>query len=69
MYQICLGRPEFASSEVTDEYRASLESGVPFPSRLARPAEYAQLACMIVDHDYLNGETIRMDGALRMAPR
>ena len=54
---------------VTDEYRASLESGVPFPSRLARPAEYAQLACMIVEHDYLNGETIRMDGALRMAPR
>ncbi|WP_027507164.1 SDR family NAD(P)-dependent oxidoreductase, partial [Rhodococcus sp. UNC23MFCrub1.1] len=54
---------------VTPEYRAGLEAGVPFPSRLAQPTEYAQLAQMIVEHDYLNGETIRMDGALRMAPR
>ena len=37
--------------------------------RLARPDEYAQLALAIVDHDYLNGEVIRMDGSLRMAPR
>ena len=37
--------------------------------RLARPEEYAKLALAVVDHDYLNGETIRMDGALRMAPR
>jgi len=54
---------------VSDEYRAGLSVGVPFPHRLARPAEYAQLATMIVEHDYLNGETIRMDGALRMAAR
>ncbi|MDF3313266.1 SDR family NAD(P)-dependent oxidoreductase [Rhodococcus sp. T2V] len=54
---------------VTDEYRQGLEAGVPFPSRLAQPAEYAKLAQMIIEHDYLNGETIRMDGALRMAPR
>lgn len=54
---------------VTEEYRKGLESGVPFPSRLAQPAEYAQLVQMIVEHDYLNGETIRMDGALRIAPR
>ncbi|RMI34163.1 SDR family NAD(P)-dependent oxidoreductase [Nocardia stercoris] len=54
---------------VTDEYRKGLEAGVPFPSRLGRPDEYAQLAEYIVSHDYLNGETIRMDGALRMAPR
>ncbi|WP_226438284.1 SDR family NAD(P)-dependent oxidoreductase [Rhodococcus yananensis] len=54
---------------VTEDYRRGLEAGVPFPSRLAQPAEYAQLAQMIVEHDYLNGETIRMDGALRMAPR
>lgn len=54
---------------VTEEYRKGLESGVPFPSRLGRPDEYAQLAQSIVEHDYLNGETIRMDGALRMAPR
>lgn len=54
---------------VSDEFRASLAAGVPFPQRLGRPDEYAQLALAIVDHDYLNGEVIRMDGALRMAPR
>ncbi len=54
---------------VTDEFREGLSAGVPFPKRLARPDEYAQLAGMIIEHDYLNGETIRMDGALRMAPR
>jgi NAD(P)-dependent dehydrogenase (short-subunit alcohol dehydrogenase family) len=54
---------------VSDEFRAGLADGVPFPKRLALPAEYAQLAVMIVEHDYLNGEVIRMDGALRMAPR
>ncbi|AWH94144.1 hypothetical protein A6035_17555 (plasmid) [Dietzia lutea] len=41
----------------------------PFPSRLGRPSDYAQLANAIVEHDYLNGESFRMDGALRMAPR
>ena len=54
---------------VSDEFRAGLAEGVPFPQRLARPDEYAKLALAIIDHDYLNGETIRMDGALRMAPR
>jgi NAD(P)-dependent dehydrogenase (short-subunit alcohol dehydrogenase family) len=51
------------------EINASLAAGVPFPQRLARPDEFAQLAAMILEHDYLNGETIRMDGALRMAPQ
>jgi NAD(P)-dependent dehydrogenase (short-subunit alcohol dehydrogenase family) len=54
---------------VSDEFRAGLAAGVPFPKRLGHPAEYAQLAVAIVEHDYLNGEVIRMDGALRMAPR
>ncbi|HZX37321.1 MAG TPA: SDR family NAD(P)-dependent oxidoreductase [Streptomyces sp.] len=54
---------------VSEEFRTSLAAGVPFPQRLARPEEYAQLVLSIVAHDYLNGETIRMDGALRMAPR
>lgn len=54
---------------VNDEFRATLASGVPFPKRLGLPEEYAKLALMIADHDYLNGEVIRMDGALRMAPR
>jgi NAD(P)-dependent dehydrogenase (short-subunit alcohol dehydrogenase family) len=52
-----------------DEVRSGLAAGVPFPNRLARPEEFAQLVLMIVAHDYLNGETIRMDGALRMGPR
>jgi len=47
----------------------SLSANVPFPPRLARPDEYAQLVLMLTDHDYLNGETIRMDGALRMGPQ
>ena len=54
---------------VGDEFRAGLAAGVPFPKRLAEPDEYAQLAQSIIEHDYLNGETIRMDGSLRMAPR
>ena len=40
-----------------------------FPQRLGLPAEYAQLACQIVENRMLNGETIRLDGALRMPPR
>ncbi|MDY0013123.1 MAG: SDR family NAD(P)-dependent oxidoreductase [Rhodocyclaceae bacterium] len=52
-----------------ENVRASLGSAVPFPSRLGRPAEYGKLAITIVENPYLNGETIRLDGALRMAPR
>jgi NAD(P)-dependent dehydrogenase (short-subunit alcohol dehydrogenase family) len=54
---------------VSEEFRAGLAAGVPFPKRLAQPEEYADLVAFIVEHDYLNGETFRMDGALRMAPR
>ncbi|GAA4832158.1 SDR family NAD(P)-dependent oxidoreductase [Kitasatospora terrestris] len=53
----------------SDEVRAGLAAGVTFPQRLAEPAEYARLVTMVAEHDYLNGETIRMDGALRMAAR
>jgi len=54
---------------VSDDFCAALAAGVPFPQRLCRPDEFAELVGMVVTHDYLNGETIRMDGALRMAPR
>lgn len=54
---------------VSEEYRAGLAEGVVFPKRLARPDEFAQLVLMLAEHDYLNGETVRMDGALRMAPQ
>ncbi len=49
--------------------RQSLTRQVPFPARLGRPAEYAALACHIIENAMLNGESIRLDGAIRMAPR
>jgi len=52
-----------------EEARQALGAGIPFPQRLGQPAEYAQLACQIVENRMLNGETIRLDGALRMPPR
>jgi NAD(P)-dependent dehydrogenase (short-subunit alcohol dehydrogenase family) len=54
---------------VAEEYRRGLAAGIPFPSRLGDPGEFAQLALSIIDNDYLNGDVIRLDGALRMAPR
>jgi NAD(P)-dependent dehydrogenase (short-subunit alcohol dehydrogenase family) len=51
------------------EAQESLGKQVPFPSRLGRPTEYAQLARAIVEIEMLNGETIRLDGAIRMAPK
>ncbi len=55
---------------VSEEFRAALGRRRPLPpSASATPSEYARLVTMIIEHDYLNGETIRMDGALRMAPR
>ena len=51
------------------EQREALGAGIPFPSRLGRPEEYAQLACEIVANPMLNGEMIRLDGALRMPPK
>jgi NAD(P)-dependent dehydrogenase (short-subunit alcohol dehydrogenase family) len=52
-----------------EEARQKLGEGVPFPARLGQPSEYAQLACHIIENRMLNGETIRLDGALRMPPR
>ena len=52
-----------------EEVNASLAASVPFPHRLGQAEEYAQLVMMLAEHDYLNGETIRMDGAIRMAPQ
>jgi NAD(P)-dependent dehydrogenase (short-subunit alcohol dehydrogenase family) len=52
-----------------EEARESLGNQVPFPSRLGRPEEYAALVRHIVENDVLNGEVIRLDGAIRMAPR
>ena len=49
--------------------QASLAASIPFPPRLGKPSEFAELACHIVTNGHLNGEVIRLDGALRMAPR
>ncbi|GER88775.1 3-hydroxyacyl-CoA dehydrogenase [Dictyobacter vulcani] len=52
-----------------EQARISLGQQVPFPSRLGRPEEYAALAKHIIENEMLNGEVIRLDGAIRMAPR
>jgi NAD(P)-dependent dehydrogenase (short-subunit alcohol dehydrogenase family) len=56
-------------ARVSDEVRASLAATVPHPSRLGLPDEFARLALSVIDNGMLNGETIRLDGAIRMAPR
>jgi NAD(P)-dependent dehydrogenase (short-subunit alcohol dehydrogenase family) len=56
-------------ARVRDDVRASLEATVPNPVRLGRTDEFAQLACQILENGYLNGETIRLDDVIRMAPR
>jgi NAD(P)-dependent dehydrogenase (short-subunit alcohol dehydrogenase family) len=55
--------------QMPEEVRAALSASVPFPPRLGRPAEFARLARSIIENPMLNGEVIRIDGALRMAPK
>lgn len=52
-----------------EEVQESLGKQVPFPSRLGKPTEFAKLVVQIIENDMLNGEVIRLDGAIRMAPR
>ena len=52
-----------------DDVRASLAASIPFPKRLGDPAEYASLALEMIANGYFNGESVRLDGAIRMAPR
>ncbi len=56
-------------ASLPEEARLSLGQQVPFPSRLGRPTEYAQLAKSIIENPMLNGEVIRLDGAIRMGPK
>jgi NAD(P)-dependent dehydrogenase (short-subunit alcohol dehydrogenase family) len=55
--------------QLPEPVQQSLAASIPFPPRLGKPEEFAQLACHIVTNNHLNGEVIRLDGALRMAPR
>ena len=52
-----------------EKARESLGQQVLFPQRLGRPEEFAELAHLLITHDYMNAETIRMDGGIRMAPK
>ncbi len=55
--------------EISDELQASIEKSIPFPSRFAKPEEFATLALHIVENEMLNGTTIRLDGAARLEPK
>jgi NAD(P)-dependent dehydrogenase (short-subunit alcohol dehydrogenase family) len=56
-------------ASMSQDVQDSLGKQVPFPSRLGKPDEYAKLVRSIIENPMLNGETIRLDGAIRMAPR
>ena len=69
-----IGQPAYSASKggvhaMTEAAQESLGHQVPYPARLGRPDEYASLVQHIVENGYLNGETIRLDGSIRMAPR
>ena len=55
--------------ELPDETKAALSASIPNPARLGRPDEFASLVLSMIANDYLNGEIVRLDGALRMAPK
>jgi NAD(P)-dependent dehydrogenase (short-subunit alcohol dehydrogenase family) len=57
------------AAAITAEYRQALAAQIPFPPRLGRPEEYAALVEHIILNTMLNGEVIRLDGAIRMAPK
>ncbi|MEM7468568.1 MAG: SDR family NAD(P)-dependent oxidoreductase [Pseudomonadota bacterium] len=56
-------------ASLPDNVRQALSASVPFPKRLGAPAEYANLALTMIENSYFNGESVRLDGAIRMAPR
>ena len=61
--------PIYGQGEASEQFKERLSAGVLFPKRLGQPAEYAQLVESIARNSYLNGECIRLDGCLRMAPK
>ena len=56
-------------ASLPEDVKTALGAMVPFPKRLGRPSEYALLARQIIENPMLNGEVIRLDGAIRMAPK
>jgi len=69
MYAAHAPPPGCLSARTRPETLASLGKMVPFPPRLGDPAEYASLALEMLRNGYFNGETVRLDGAIRMQPR
>jgi NAD(P)-dependent dehydrogenase (short-subunit alcohol dehydrogenase family) len=56
-------------SELPQDTKDALASAIPYPARLGEPSEFAQLVIAMIENDYLNGEVVRLDGALRMQPK
>jgi NAD(P)-dependent dehydrogenase (short-subunit alcohol dehydrogenase family) len=56
-------------ARASETVRQSLAASVPFPKRFGNPEEYAALVLALIENDYMNGEDVRLDGAIRMAPR
>jgi len=54
---------------MSQEVQDSLAANIPFPSRLGRPEDYAKLVLSIMTNEMINGETIRLDGAIRLSPK
>jgi len=71
--RVCTIAPGLFETPMMDtlpkEVQEALGKMVPFPARLGRPSEYAALARHIIENEMLNGETIRLDGAIRLAPK
>jgi NAD(P)-dependent dehydrogenase (short-subunit alcohol dehydrogenase family) len=68
-FAVALDAADARVGRLRDDVRAGLAAGVPGTPRLGSPDEFGQLACRVLENAYLNGETIRLDGAIRMTPR
>jgi NAD(P)-dependent dehydrogenase (short-subunit alcohol dehydrogenase family) len=61
--------PIYGSGEASEEFKAKLKRDVVFPDRLGHASEFASLAVELITNSYMNGETIRIDGAARLQPK
>jgi NAD(P)-dependent dehydrogenase (short-subunit alcohol dehydrogenase family) len=61
--------PIYGSSPEAEEFKAHLAKDVVFPKRLGRPGEYARMAWELIENPYVNGEVVRLDGAIRLPPK
>ena len=67
--RLMMGTAMIEAAGLPQNVQDSLAAAIPFPKLLGRPEQYADLALHIIENRYLNGEVIRLDGAIRMAPR